>query len=260
MLRKSFMEFPLQLINRNKKTKDMLEVQEDRLNLKELVALKEKVFEGKKYLYLPKDGADSLIVSMSTHNYGERYYCLRHLIELCPCGLLFLKDPNNTYYLDKDGGESVARLLKTILKNYSPGRVSFFGSSMYGYAALRNSILFNCNAIVCNPQICFRESYQSAWKELRETLKRANYNNQFQDIPELCKNKKLESLWFITYGDSPIDQLNVLQLKNMKDEESRILYSHFPDLNHGFYFGNISTVIDLHFLLIQLRALKLVRI
>lgn len=57
-----------------------------------------------------------------------------------------------------------------------------------------------------------------------------------------------------------MDQLNVLQLKNMKDEESRILYSHFPDLNHGFYFGNILTVIELHFLLIQLRALKLVRI
>lgn len=262
MLLKSFSRLFPALINRKKNagTNKMLEEKRDKLNLKEFVASKEKVFEGKKYLYVPKPGSDSIIISMSTHNYGERYYCLRSLLELCPCSLLFLKDPNNTYYLDKDGGKTNSRLLKTILKNYSPSKVTFFGSSMSGYAALRNSILFNCNAIVCNPQICYREAYQSAWGELRETLIRANYNNQFQDIPELFKNKKSDSLWCICHGDSPMDQLNVLQLKMMKDEESRVLYFHYPDLNHGFYFGNLLSVIDLHFLLIQLREIKLVRI
>lgn len=39
-----------------------------------------------------------------------------------------------------------------------------------------------------------------------------------------------------------------------------IVYSHYPDPKHGFYFGNIKSVVDLHFLLIQLRAVKLVRI
>lgn len=177
MLLDNFLNLSSLVLNREKKHKKshLLRDSVGNVSLQEFVSVNEREFEGKKYLYVPKAGSDSLIVSMSTHNYGERYYCLRHLLELCPCSLLFIKDPTNTYYLDKDGGELNSILLNSILKHYSPEKVSFFGSSMSGYSALRNSVLFNCNAIVCNPQVSYKDSYQYAWTELRKNFGKGKF-------------------------------------------------------------------------------------
>lgn len=53
-------------------------------DLNKIVLQHEKIFEGKKYIYLKKDqeNSKSLLVLMSTHNFKERYFLFKNLLKI----------------------------------------------------------------------------------------------------------------------------------------------------------------------------------
>jgi len=143
----------------------------------------EKIFDNKRFVYIKgcAEKNKSLIVSMSTHNGGERYFGFRALIDSQSADLLFVTDPNNSYYLEDDEGDGYKRLFLSIVSNYAPNRVSFFGSSMAGYAALYHSSFFGANAIVSNPQLNFAITLKNCWSDLKKTINKLSYKSNLEE-------------------------------------------------------------------------------
>lgn len=214
----------------------------------------ENDFEGKKHLYIPHENSDSLIVCMSTHNFRDRYFYLKSMLIDKKCNLLFITDINNSYYLDDDLGEGYNRLLYRYISKFNPENITLFGSSMSGYGALYHSIKLKTNALVCNPQIAYKETFDNAWGDLRNTLKKVN---GFQDIDNLIMNQELDSVWHISHGDYLMDVVNINKLKSSSPKKSRIFYQKLIDSEHGFYFKNTNDVYSIHRLLCELRKINL---
>src|SRR5690606_19877344 len=208
----------------------------------------ENFFEDKKYIYVPyedkKNEGNSLIIAMSTHNFGERYFFLKTLIANQKCSLLFIKDPLNTYYLENDGGQSYKRLLEPFVKKYGENNISFFGSSMAGYAALHFGLYFNTNIIVSNPQIDFEISYKYAWDDLRKTLDRVKKN--WVDIRTILDNKALDTIVYYDCGDYPMDIENLKYFKKLDAKRFSIYLNKLEDDKHGFYFKNSENIFRVH--------------
>ncbi|MGS0639518.1 hypothetical protein, partial [Citrobacter sp. VF227] len=128
---------------------------------------------GKKYVYLPEEPDkknERLLVILSAHNQGEKYMALRAFTEDQRCDLLFMHNPENTWYLDHDTGASYRAVLEEVIKDYNVQNVYFFGSSMSGYASVLFSLMFNANAVTVNPQINLSISKDYAWDELRRHI------------------------------------------------------------------------------------------
>ncbi|MFC6167568.1 hypothetical protein [Acinetobacter terrestris] len=233
-------------------------ISDEELNL--IVQKHEALFENKKYIYIPYNIEEnlnkSLIIAMSTHNFGERYFFLKSLVSEQKCSLLFIKDPLNTYYLEKDKGESYKKMLKPFIDKYGASHVTFFGSSMAGYAALNYGLFFDTNIIVSNPQINFELSYESAWKDLKVTLDRVR--NEWVDIDLFIKNKEVNSAIYYACGDYPMDKLNLDFFKKIDFKKILFYLNKIEDDKHGFYFKNVENVFKIHnFLIISRNNLKI---
>lgn len=216
----------------------------------------ERVFENKKYVYIEREKGEGLIVSMSTHNFGERYYMFHTLIEKCNCSLLFIKDPSNSYYLEHDQGASYQRLLRGFVNKYGCENITLFGSSMSGYGALFHSLELNVNAIVNNPQVDFYSSFHNAWPDLRKTLKKIesrwiNINDRMQFFNDA------ESNWFYAYGNARIDLDNVKEIRGILNSRVRFIFQNVRDNEHGFYFKNGRNVFLIHRLLSEMRQIRI---
>lgn len=228
------------------------------MNIEALVTNFEKEFEGKKYLYLPDPSSKSLIVAMSTHNFGDKYYMLRGLAEQKQCSLLFIKDPKNTYYLEKDSGASYQRLLKHFIEIYGSENITLFGSSMSGYGALYHSLSLGLNAIVSNPQTNFKASFDHAWPDLKKTL--LAVRESFINLDEkIVSMDKVDCQWFYAFGNNSLDLKNLTKVRSLNKEGLRICYENIKDNDHGFYFKNKENVYKLHFVLMNMRKIKLTK-
>lgn len=207
-------------------------------------------FEGKQCVYIPyKDSKrhPSLIIAMSTHNFGDRYYFIRGLAENQKTSLLFVTDPKNTYYFEDDNGASYERLFSTFVKKYGAAHVTFFGSSMSGYAALYYGFKLKANVIASNPQVNFDVSYEHAWNDLRVTLDKVK--SAWINLDELLYNAVFESVFYIIYGDFPMDIHNIEALQKKFIGKGRMYYEKMQDKEHGFYLKDPNQVFKLHTLI-----------
>ena len=221
-------------------------------------------FEGKKYLYIPNRANDSslsidnrsLLIAMSTHNFGDRFFMLKSFLNNQKYDLLFVNDPLNTYYLENDYGASYQRLFEKILKDYKPENVSFFGSSMSGYAAINYALNFSCNAIVCNPQIRFECSYEKSWAALRVTLDKVK--PYWQDLDKKIVNlENLSSSIYFVFGNHRLDRINHEAIKSVFPLKSKFYFQQVDDIGHGFYLSNVNNVYLIHEMLLLSRKLNL---
>lgn len=229
------------------------------LDLENIVQQNEKEFEGKKYVYLKKDQdiSKSLLVLMSTHNFRERYFLFKNFIENQKCDLLFVKDPSNTYYLENDNGASYQTLLKQFTDIYGAKNVTFFGASMSGYAAIYHGLDLGTNAIVNNPQIVFKESYEQSWPNLRLTLDKVR---GWIDLDKKIKDKgEIESCFYMIFGEHRLDTVNRDRIKSVSVNTSRIMFEQVEDFAHGFYLDNTETVYKLQNILSELREVRITK-
>lgn len=90
------------------------------------------------------------MVCLSTHNDGTKYRPLPSAYRYIDADLLFVRDPDNSYYLQGDEGEAYLGLIRGVTAPYKPQDVVMFGSSMAGYAALRWALAINANAVLSN--------------------------------------------------------------------------------------------------------------
>lgn len=105
-----------------------------------------KLYE-KEVLFLQKETnkkSKELLIIANTHVNNplkrENFLGLMLYTKNPPCDLLFIKDPNNSYYLDDDLGETYQKLLKYYIEDYEVSNITFFGASMSGFAALYHGL------------------------------------------------------------------------------------------------------------------------
>lgn len=113
-----------------------------------------------------------LIVILSTHNEGSRFTGLVDAYRTLDADLLFLRDPQNSYYLRADGGAAFDAMVQAHAADYAAQDILFFGSSMAGYAALRFALMLDANALVSNPQVSLTASIPLGWTELRRNIEK----------------------------------------------------------------------------------------
>lgn len=226
------------------------------MDLDYLVKRHEREFENKKYVYIANEVNRTLIVAMSTHNFGENYYMLRGLCESCECSLLFITDPINSYYLEEDQGASYQRLLQKFVKKYGCENITLFGSSMSGYGALFHSLELNTNAIVSNPQIDFKSSFDNAWSDLQNTLRKVE-KNWVNINDKITSMQNVNVQWFCAYGDNQLDAPNIKKLREVVKPNLRVTFQNIKDDTHGFYFKNKDNVFLLHRLMVEMRRVKI---
>ncbi len=210
----------------------------------------ENEYRGRKYVFLPHtlpngsiDYKAGAIVVMATHNNGDRYFAYEAFKKFHRCSLIFVTDPNNSYYHSECEGCSYEEFFRFLLRDFDPSSVTFFGSSMAGYGALYHAVVMNANTIVSNPQINFDLTEKYCWPALRNTISRIPRR---LNLDEWLPLNYRESAIYLIHGQNDMDLANVECLLRIPLKNRIIGISAVPDIAHGFYINNFSKVFDLH--------------
>lgn len=206
--------------------------------------MNELIFKNKKYAY-EQYGNNSLLVILNTHNQGEKYFGYASLTKNPKSDLLFITDPNNSYYLDNDNGETYKELLINISEKYDKKRITIFGTSMAGYAALYFGSQLGFNIITSNPQIDLDVSYEISWPNLRETL--SKIENKISLKTFISNNYRGGNI-FIIYGQHRMDIANYKLFCEIDFGEKLIIKKHINSIEHGFFL-RLETLHEIQFLL-----------
>ncbi|MFT4060126.1 MAG: hypothetical protein QM652_11335 [Legionella sp.] len=207
------------------------------LDLKKIIQKHGAEDFGKKYLFIPFSESDELIVLLSAHNQKEKYFLLRTFIEHKKHNLLFITDPNNTWYLDGDGGATYNKILEKIFVNFSKKKIYVFGSSMAGYGALHFAIINDVNCLVCNPQVDLNLSIEFGWPELNENMSKLLAYGEKVNIAKLLDSTLYTSCICVIHGHKPIDVANVELLLGSASATRKILVYTIETDDHSMPFG-----------------------
>lgn len=207
--------------------------------------INEKVFRGKKYVHIHNGHKDLLIV-LNTHNQGDRYFGYKTICESANnVDVLFIVDPNNKYYLDDNNGQDYKDLIGSILGGYEPSRVSIFGTSMAGYAALFLGLEFSLDIISINPQINLDSAQELAWPKLKETL--SNLDSKI-NIEALFKEKYAGQVLFFVFGQHRLDRQAYREFLSLDLEDVGYYVKRVNSLEHKFFLSDLSYLENIHFL------------
>lgn len=176
------------------------------LDAKKFILENEKELYGKKYVFVPCTGSDQLIVILSTFKNKGRYMGLKMFTDVKKTNILFITDPDSSYYLDKDGGKTFTNYLSELTKDFNPNKVTIFGSSMSAYAALFHGVQLDFNIIAVNGQYGFDIIQKHGWDDLKNAI------NQIPKKPDLnfdfFKKYYKESIIYLIHGDDILDDEN----------------------------------------------------
>lgn len=206
--------------------------------------MNELIYKNKKYIH-EQYGSDSLLIVLNTHNQGEKYFGYATLTKKTNSDLLFITDPNNSYYLDKDNGEIYKELLIKISEKYEKKKITIFGTSMAGYAALYFGSQLGFHIITSNPQIDLDMSFEISWPNLRETL--SKIENKISLKKFIGDNYHGGNI-FIIYGKHRMDLANYKLFCEINFGEKAIIKKHINSIEHGFFL-RLETLNEIQFLL-----------
>lgn len=218
------------------------------IDLNEIINKYELSFMGRKYVHHKKEGGDGkLDIIMSAHNQGEKYMALRTFIENSNSDLLFLNNPENSWYLDNN--DTYSHILFEVLKDYKHEDVTFYGSSMSGYASIYYAIKFNANSIAINPQVNLDVSYDLAWDGLKQSLDKMDVEKL--KLEKYCVDNWQDSVIYIVHGHDDIDLVNVELLSTARPKSKKLIIHTIDDDEHVNYlsrdydlFNSIKNVIE----------------
>lgn len=208
------------------------------MDMGQIIAKHEITLYGKQLLYVPAETGDvprQLLIVMSTHNQGKNYLAMRSFLENQKHDLLFVTDPQNTWYLDHDYGETFHEIFRKYVAKYSPENVIFFGSSMSGYGALLHALRLNANAVVANPQINLDMTCEHSWPELKEHI--SDLNGRHINIDEIADDLWKDSVVYVVHGHLEMDVLNLNLLANARLSKKKLIIQTLDIDNHAFPFG-----------------------
>jgi hypothetical protein len=193
----------------------------------------------KRLIYIEKE-SDTLLISLSTHNQGNRYQSLVTFSDL-NYSLLFLTNPGNNYYLESDGGKSYYELVREFASLYATRRLVFTGSSMAGYSAIKMSFEFGGNAVVSNPQVDFYLTRMLCWEELRKNIEKIPETLDIVDIENIDKT----SINF-AYGRYPMDLANAAVMMNIafKRKNLDINFIESRTKEHRYLFPTLTAFVN----------------
>ena len=192
--------------------------------------IKEKY--GRKYVYLENN--EKLIVIMSAHNQGDNYMSLKTFYDNFNCSLLFLNNPENSWYLDSCN--SYDKILSEILNGYDSKDVIFYGSSMSGYAAILFAFKYNANAFSINPQINLELTKDNCWDELESHLNAIPSSTIA--LEEYCYHKWNDSVIYIIHGHNKLDVKNVDLLSVARPDNKKLILQTVDSDLHDNYISN----------------------
>lgn len=192
-----------------------------------------------------------LLVSLATHNQGDKYASLEGFSKYIDADVLFLTDALNSYYLRDDLGDTYLNLLNTIVPQYPAEKVVFFGSSMAGFAAVRFAFEFNANCILNNPQFDLDVTLAHAWPELKRNISKISQRINIMDLPEGSR----QCVVFLIHGDHPMDRANFEAFVPiwLKHPGLKLMAVHCPDLNHGYLIPKINVFNKLYNWVLEFR-------
>ncbi|WP_270937558.1 hypothetical protein [Falsiroseomonas oryzae] len=205
-----------------------------------LVQAHEATRDGIPFLHLrrPGEAAQALLVTLATHNNGHRYASLESANRLAAFDLLCLRDPDNSFYLQDDGGARFDGVVAAALDGYDPARVVFFGSSMAGYAALRWALRHDANAVVSNPQVNLDESARLAWPELRRNILHIPRRENLDDLEHGARRCAITCL----HGRHPMDLENMRRLATLclRTPGISLTLEHRPEERHAYLIAGFA--------------------
>jgi len=193
--------------------------------------ISELVYNEKKYSY-GKFGYEKLLIVLNTHNQGDKYFGYATLCKNPKSDLLFITDPNNSYYLDNDKGMTYKNLILEIARNYNKENVYIFGTSMAGYASLFFGSQLGYNIITSNPQLDLDLTSELSWPNLRETISKLPQKISLKE--QLSDNYSGGSIYII-YGNHRIDMANFKIFEKINFGETLIIKKHIQSIEHGFF-------------------------
>ena len=207
------------------------------MDIRGIVESNERILSGKKYLFVECVGSKKILVLLSAHNQGNKYFLLRSFLENQRFNLLFITDPDNSWYLDADFGEKYLEIINSITCNYKKEDVYIFGSSMAGYAAINFAVNLNVNALVCNPQVNLELSLDYGWYELNKNIKKLTSNNKALALEKLLNNTFFDKTICIVHGHAPIDVANVELILGSSAPVRKLLVYTIDTDDHAMPFG-----------------------
>lgn len=211
--------------------------------VKDIVTRLEKGKYGKRFLFVPKDDSQELLILLSAHNQKNRYFLLRTFLEDQRCNLLFLTDPANSWYLDDDFGQSYINIISEYVARFDKRHVTIFGSSMAGYAALHFSITCNIHCLTCNPQVNLDLSLDYGWHELNQNISKLTSKNLTVSIERLLDCTYYDKVMHIIHGHAPIDVSNVELILGSASPVRKLLVTTLDTDDHAMPFGRDSAKI-----------------
>lgn len=207
------------------------------MDLKSVVQSHEKEFKGKKYLFVPMEGCDRILILLSAHNQGDKYFLLRSFLEKSKYNLLFITDPGNSWYLNDDFGASYVELIKTVLVNFDAQKSYIFGSSMAGYAAINFALQLDIHALICNPQVDLNLTLDYGWYELNKNIAKLTSKRLNADLGKLLNEKMYDKVMCIVHGHAPIDVANVELILGSAAPIRKLLVYTLDTDDHSMPFG-----------------------
>ncbi|MGZ8216587.1 hypothetical protein [Methylomagnum sp.] len=194
---------------------------------------------------------ERLLVSLATHNQGDKYASLEGFSKYIDADVLFLTDAHNSYYLKDDLGDAYLAFLKTIVPHYAPAKVVFFGSSMAGFASVRFAFEFDANCILNNPQFDLDVTMDHAWPELKSNIRRIPERMNIMDLPDGHRHCAI----FLIHGDHPMDRANFEAFVPiwLKHPGLKLMAVHCPDLSHGYLIPKMAIFNKLYNWVLDLR-------
>lgn len=210
--------------------------------------------DGQRALYLKRHSDkthEKLLVSLATHNQGDKYASLEGFSKHVDADVLFLTDSLNSYYLGNDLGNTYLSFLNTIVPQYSAEKVVFFGASMAGFAAVRFAFEFNANCIINNPQFDLDVTMDHAWPELKRNISKISQRINIMDLPEGAR----QSVIFLIHGDHPMDRANFESFVPiwLKHPGLKLMAVHHPEINHGYLIPRINIFNKLYSWVLEFR-------
>ena len=207
------------------------------MDLKSVVQLHEKELKGKKYLFVPKEGCDRVLILLSAHNQGDKYFLLRSFVEKDKYNLLFITDPGNSWYLNDDFGSSYVQLIRSVLVNFDAKKCYIFGSSMAGYAAINFAVQLGIHALICNPQVDLNLTLDYGWYELNKNIAKLTSKRLNSDLGKLLNESMYDKVMCIVHGHAPIDVANVELILGSAAPVRKLLVYTLDTDDHSMPFG-----------------------
>ena len=199
-----------------------------------------KSFDGKEHAYVPLDESDELIVVMSAFGIGNKFMHLKTMLSDQRTNLLFIADPNYTWYLEKDMGESFSRLINEYASKFDNNKVTLVGTSMSGYGALYHGVKFGFNIISSNPQINLKVSLNTIpihWgPNLRQT--------EFIDISTIMSGRYIKSCIYILFGHSAVDIANLKEYSKIITKSVKQIVEIVDSKKHSYYFKDVDRIYE----------------